>query len=54
MPEATVNKNDLFAGGEHQIRRAGKLAHVKPVPVTESMNEPSYRELGSCVLASDA
>jgi hypothetical protein len=46
VPEATVYKNYLATGREHQIRFAGQGGDMKPVAVSEGVGHLANREFG--------
>jgi hypothetical protein len=45
MPEAAVDVDDLPQTREHQVGRAGKIADVKPITVSERMDQATDEHL---------
>jgi hypothetical protein len=53
VPEAAMNKYHFSPGRENEVRRFGEIGAVKPVAVSQLMDQPSYRNLRLHALAAD-
>lgn len=53
MPEAAVYEYGLVAALHDDIRLAGQLGVVKPVPNPHRMQQPTYAHLRRCILAAN-
>ncbi len=53
MPEAAMNEHHALSRRENEVRRAWKVATVKPVTITASMQSSAHHHLGARVAAPD-
>lgn len=50
VPKATIDEDDFLAAGEHQIGFAWQRPIVESIPVSDTMEGPSQKQLGFRVL----
>ena len=53
MPETTMNENGLPNGTEDYVRCTWEFTSVKPVAVSEGVNDSSYPDFGFRVAGTD-
>lgn len=53
MPEATVNKNNLFQTGKHDIRFAGEIPAMQPEAISHGVNHPPHEQFRAGVHGLD-
>jgi hypothetical protein len=53
MPKASMDKDQLTAIFENDIRLSGKILNVQPITISESVKGLTHPEFRLCILAPD-
>jgi hypothetical protein len=54
VPKASVYKNDLATGREHQIRLARKVGNMQSIAIPEGVGHLAHCEFGFRILGTDS